>query len=185
MRVAILLSALALAACGGDTTTEDAARTGEVSLKNATVAEVAQQTAASGAAMRFQPGEWETSVEVVDAEIPGMPAAMAEQLRKSITVNTSITRCMTPEQAERPNEDMFAGDQGECRFDRYEMRGGRIDGAMTCTDAEQGTAKITMQGRYSATDFEMRNTVDASRDGGQAMKMTSRVTGRRLGECRS
>jgi hypothetical protein len=184
-RMVTAWAALALGGCGGETTTEQAARTCEVSLRNASIAEVAEQTAATGEAMRFQPGEWETKVEVVNAEIPGVPPAMAEQMRKAMTINTSVTDCMTPEQAERPSEGLFARDQGECRFDRYDMRGGRIDGAMTCTSAGEGTARITMQGSYTPTSFEMRNTVDASRGGGQAMKMESRVTGRRLGECRS
>ncbi|TKD52821.1 DUF3617 domain-containing protein [Sphingomonas baiyangensis] len=184
---AILLAG-ALAGCGGESTTESAARTGEISLRNASVGEVAEQTEAAGGlgAAAFSPGEWETRVQVTDAQIAGMPPAMVDQMRKQlITVRTSSS-CMTPDEATRPNETMFSGtDRGNCRFDRYDMANGRIAAAMTCMAmADQPAMTATMQGRYDATSFDIDNRLEVTNvAGAESLTMAARVTGKRLGDC--
>lgn len=182
---AIPLAALALAACGGETTRETAARTGEVDVKNASVAEVARQTRAAGTRLSFDPGNWQTTVEVIEAEVPGVPKQMVDQMRDRMMAKSVVTSCMTPEQAERPGEDMFGGSQGNCRFDRFTMKDGRIDGAMTCTGDGAGNqpAKITMSGDFTRTTFNLDNRIEAAPGSGPAIKMRSKVQGKRLGEC--
>lgn len=189
MMRAVLPAALLLAGCGGESTTESAARTGEVSLTNATAAQVAEQTAAASGtgAMKFDPGEWETTVELLDAQIPGMPDAVAKQVRDSMKMRTTVTSCMTPEQADRPSEEMLAGNDGNCRFDNYQMQGGRIQAAMTCQGGadEAANAKIVMDGRYTASSFDLQNSIQTRAAGMGDMTMRSRVSGKRLGDCKT
>lgn len=180
--------ALLLAACGGESTTGSAARTGEVSLTNATPAQVAEQAAAASAsgAIRFDPGEWETTVELIDAQMPGMPDGVARQVRDSMKMRTTVTSCMTPEQAGRPNEEMLAGNGGDCRFADYRMHSGRLQATMTCQGGQGApTATIVMDGRYTATSFALENSIETQAGAMGAMTMRSRVSGKRLGDCKT
>lgn len=186
MRRLILVAAAALAGCGGESTRESAAKTGEIDVTNASVAEVAAQTKAAGAQMRFDPGQWRTTIEVVEADIPGLPPQMAEQMKRQMLQKSTVSSCMTPEQAANPNEDLFAGKSGNCRFDRFTMKDGKVDAAMTCTGGGQGAgaAKIAMTGTFDKTRFQLDNRIEAKGPGAaSAMKMRSRVTGERTGDC--
>jgi hypothetical protein len=96
-----------------------------------------------------------------------------------------VTSCMTPEQAQRPSEDMFGGSQGNCHFDRFAMKDGKIDAAMTCAGDGAGNqaAKITMTGDFTRTGFNLDNRIEAAPGSGPAIRMRSKVEGKRLGEC--
>jgi hypothetical protein len=181
---------LLLAGCGGgQSSNQSAAQTGEVALTNASVEDVAAQTAAAGkaGAMRFEPGEWETTVTIDQASLPGMPTA-AKSMERLKLAKTTTRNCVTPEQAARPNEAMFGGKGGNCRFDRYAMRGGKLDATMRCTGAGMGgsEAVIAMTGRYAERSFDLVNTMTAApMPGHPEITMTSRVIGKRLGACKS
>jgi hypothetical protein len=180
------LAALTLSACGGGSTDESAARTGQVDVRNASVAEVARQTRAAGDRLRFQPGRWQTTTEVIEAEVPGVPPQMVDQLRQQMMAKSTITSCMTPEQAQTPTEKMFGGEQGNCRFERFTMANGRIDAAMTCTGdarAQQQAANVTLKGDFTATTFDLESRIEAAPGSGPAIKMRSKVSAKRLGEC--
>ncbi|WP_176484589.1 DUF3617 domain-containing protein [Sphingomonas spermidinifaciens] len=186
MRRLALIALVSLAGCGGESTRESAARTGEIDVSNASVEEVAAQTKAAGAQMRFDPGQWRTTIEVIEAEVPGLPPQMAEVMKKQMLQKSTVSSCMTPEQAANPNEDLFAGKSGNCRFDRFTMKDGKVDAAMTCAGdgSGAGAAKILMTGTFDKTRFEMENRIEATGAGArQAMKMRSRVTGERTGDC--
>lgn len=179
-------AALLLAACGGGESTEQsAAATGEVNLKNASLEEVAKQAEAASGAAKLQPGQWETKVEVSDIQMPGVPAAVAETVKGSMkgAANTTITNCITPEEAERPQGRVFGGASDQCRYDHFEMRGGRMSAKMVCQDANSGGGMtMTSAGTFTATSFAVSNDMEM-KGGAQAMTMKARVTGRRLGEC--
>jgi hypothetical protein len=184
----VALSALLLAACGTESTTQSAARTGDVSLTNASVAEVAKQAAAAkaGGAASFEPGEWETVVTIEGANIPGMPAVAAKAMEGLKRARTSVRSCMTPEQAAKPDEAMFAGKGVNCRFDRYVMMDGRLDATMSCAGEGGGErAVIAMKGGFTRTSFNLINSMTAApMPGHPKVAMQSRVTGKRLGACR-
>lgn len=179
MRLSPVLAALVLTACGGGSADD-------VDVTNASVAEVQARARAATASMRFQPGEWQTTSEVLEVEVPGVPPELAAQMRERMLARTSVSSCLTPEQAERPGADLFAGQQGNCRFDRFTMTDGRIDSAMTCAGGDSGAppARILMTGTFDATHFAMENRIEAIGAPGGTMKMRSRVTGRRTGPCR-
>jgi hypothetical protein len=177
-----------LAGCGSESTSQSAARTGDVSLTNASVAEVAKQTAAAnaGGATRFEPGEWETTVSIEGANIPGMPAGATKAMEKLKLAKTSVRNCMSPEQAAKPDEAMFAGKGGNCRFDRYVMKDGRIDATMSCAGERGGErAVIAMKGSFTRTSFDLANSMTAApMPGHPKVTMQSRVTGKRIGACK-
>jgi hypothetical protein len=177
----------ALAACNQQQSTqESAAKTGEVSLTNASPAEVAQQAQAAGTA-HFTPGEWETTVEVTEMELPGMPARVQEQMKKSMMSTSKMVKsCMTPEQAAKPQAGVLTGKtDSRCTYKNFTMAGGRIDAAMVCTGEQGAQMTQTIAGTYTETSFALASSVDATGGPGGGMKMKARTSGRRIGECRS
>jgi hypothetical protein len=177
----------ALAACNQQQSTQEtAAKTGEVSLTNASPAEVAKQAQAAGGA-HFTPGEWETAVDVTEVDLPGVPAEMREQMKKTLMSATKVVKsCMTPEQAAKPQAGMLSGkNDGRCTYKNFTMAGGRIDAVMVCAGAQGAEMTQTIAGTYTDTSFALTSSMDATGGPGGGMKMKARTNGRRIGECKS
>ncbi|WP_066480430.1 MULTISPECIES: DUF3617 domain-containing protein [unclassified Sphingomonas] len=188
-RILIAPMILMLAACGGgsggNSTVEQAAETGEVDLTNAAPGEVAKQAKASGA-MRLNPGEWETTVEVVDIDIPGMPKGgpHSDVMKVMREAKTTVTNCVTPEEAENPESGVFTGSNGQCRYERFRMGGGRIDGTLACRGKDGGgDMRMSVNGTFSDTAFALDNAME-TRMGDSVMKMRAKVSGKRIGACK-
>ena len=173
MKHLLLLAAgfVALSACNKSPT---------VDAKNATPEEVAKQVRASGVETAFvTPGEWTSKVTIVSMHVPGAPAAMSDQMKGRVSEERKY--CLTPEQAKKPNENFFAGNQNECRYDHFTMGGGKIDIAMVCKQ-ENLSNTTNMAGTYTPTTYSM----DVSSVGSgpqQDMTMKMHVDAKRIGEC--
>ena len=135
-----------------------------------------------GGGVSLQPGEWEMKTEVVNVAAEGLPAGMAEGMKKSASSTTRT--CMTPEEAKGPKGDLFAGDKsGNCKSEGFSWSGGKISGKTTCTgQGGVGKTVMTMDGSYAAQtmDMTMKSETDLA---GKPMTMEMRITGRRVGEC--
>lgn len=135
-----------------------------------------------GSGVSLQPGEWEMKMEVLDVKAEGLPAGMADGMKKSAG-STSKT-CMTPEEAKGPKGDIFAGDKsGSCKSEGFKWADGRIQGKTTCPgQGGTGETVMTMNGTYSPQNIDM--TMKTQTDlAGKPMTMEMRVSGRRVGEC--
>ncbi len=170
----LLACALPLAACSTEP---------EVSARNATVEDVAEQVAdASGGDSFVRPGKWRSRVQIEEFELPGAPPAAASAMRNMQERAQVHESCLTAEQAKRPKEDFFAGSNKNCRYDHFNMGGGKIDAVMNCT-GEGMTQTMAMQGTYGPDAYQMRMSMkaDSGPAGGMTMKM--RVDAKRVGEC--
>lgn len=184
----VAASALALAACNGQSTKQSAAVTGDVSLKNASVEQVAEQVKAAGG-VKLQPGQWETTVETLEIDLPIPEGPVRDQVVKQMkSQRSTVSNCITKEQAENPSAGVFAGTQGKCAYKEFKMGGGKIHGVIECQNpAPTGSTatKVTTSGAYSGTTFDMVNRVDASGPNNMDMHIKAHVTGKRLGECKA
>lgn len=180
MRLTIALALLALAACNKEP---------KLKAENATVAEVAAkvQQSQAGRDVRFQPGEWQVVSQAKLVEAKGMPPGVADQMKAAMQRSSMETQCLTPEQAARPNSDMFAGKQNSiCKYDSFEMGGGVIKATLHCPGGAGSQMAMTMDGRYTPTGYTMDATMDMQAPGsGQTMKMTVHSVGTRIGECKA
>ena len=157
----------------------------EVTAENASIGEVAEQVReASGGKMVVRPGRWVSDVTLESIDIPGMPPAAAEQIKATMAKAASgHETCLTPEQANRPSEDFFAGADGNCRYDKFTMDGGKIDGVMRCS-AQGSTQLISFAGAYSPESYDMKmNSRLETGPGANPMTMAMRIKSRRVGEC--
>lgn len=159
----------------------------KVDMKDASVEDVAAKVEkARGSDMIVLPGKWVQNVTMETFEIPGMPASAQASVRETMKANASGHEvCLTDADTKRPSEDFFAGKDRNCRYERFTMRGGKIDGVMRC---EQSGMVQTMElkGDYAPDHYAMR--MDMRTEGGPSgamgkMHMVMRVDAKRVGDC--
>ena len=172
-RAALLIAfAVPIAACGGPSVSEE----------NASVEEVAEEVRkASRDQGLIRAGKWASSVTIEQMSMPGMPPQAAEQMKQMIAQTHSSESCLSPEDVQRPSASFFSTN-GDCRYDHFTMRGGRIDAQMRC-EAQGSTQVMEMKGTYSPNAYEMRMTSRGEAGAGQGMAMQMKVEAKRVGEC--
>ena len=173
----VLLIAVAAAALGACN------REPKVDAKDATPEEVAAKVKEAGMdQIAIRPGLWQSKVTINKVEVPGAPPEMAAAMQGK--TSEERTYCLTPEEAKKPNENFFAGNRDECRYDHFTMSGGKIDAAMRCTH-EQMTQQIDFSGSYTPDAYQM--AMDTKVAGGPremaGMSMSMKVESKRVGEC--
>lgn len=117
----------------------------------------------------MQPGLWEITTKM---EMPGMPVAMPP---------TKITHCYTSQDVE--NTDKTIPKDQSCKLDSHNVSGNKVTWTVSCKEKSgdmKGSGEMTYQG--NSYDGMMKMTVQSK--GEQAMNMTYRYSGKRLGDCR-
>lgn len=172
--VPLALTIIAQGGCGKN----EAGKTDAVATEAPTVAAVKE---------RPQPGKYRVTTRITHYSMPGMPAAAAQQMQGMFSqTGQSAEFCLTPEQASKGYEDMTRRTaQGDCRYDRFSARDGKLDAAMTCTPGQGMTTVSTVAGTFSAEGSRMKIVADAKGEHlpGGAMHMESEVTTERIGDC--
>ena len=169
----ICLAALVLTACGQSGNQDQAARTADKA-----------QSGASETPFQMQPGRYHATVTTEALEIPGMPAAMADQVKSMMGPAAGEDGCITPVRAARGidvvKEQMA---RGQCRFDRFVARDGKVDAAFTCQTGEGMAMQATSGGTYSPTGLTVRVDGTLSGPGGKTMHVVQVVKTARIGDC--
>lgn len=180
-RLMIVLPAIAvLTACNSKPT---------IKAENASVAEVA---AATQDAVKLEPGKWETTVNIVSVEGPGLPAGMADAMKQQMKAQ-KVETCLTPEQAARPPQDML-GAAKNCTYEKFEMSGGKMDGTMVCKGMPGSSGptemRASMSGKFASTSYDVTSEATMTMPampggpaGGGKVTTKTQVVGKRLGAC--
>lgn len=162
-----LILLLALAACGSEPK-------GDMSPE-----EVADELSQ----MKIRPGQWEATNEVLSSEAPGLPA---EAIRRMVGRKTSVSNCITPEQASKPSANFLAAQKdGKCTYQDWSMDDGEMRGTMTCQGPDlPGRAVMKMAGTYGEESYDMTmETAVSGLPNGMSMTVTARTSGKRTGDC--
>ena len=163
-------AALLLVACGGQDGNEQAGAEGK-----------------GGGAVALQPGQWETTIQFTELDVPGMPAEVANQMRGMMGQPQTNSACVTPEEAANPAGDLVGGSNENCQYSESTFAGGTIRVRGTCRDPSGGTSQMAMEGSYTPTSMQARITTEQQGAAGtpqaQAMRMTGNLSARRTGEC--
>lgn len=169
-------SVLLLSGCG---------KTGEEAEDGAPMS--AEEVADKVQAVKLEPGQWETTVEILDVRMEGLPeGAPAGMMNNMIGTTTTVKSCITKEQAEKPNADFLSAQKdANCSYSSFDMSGGLIKAAMTCSGKDRpGELKLNMTGKYGSDSYEMNQEMQmAGFQQGMSMAMKSKVTGRHVGDC--
>jgi hypothetical protein len=125
----------------------------------------------------LQPGLWQTTVTIKSVTMPNAPASMMRAMQGH---TTNVKQCVTAQDAARGPHDLLKS-APSCRFTRYAMAGGRFSAAMSCAQGG-GSMNSTVIGAFTPTSFSADSNVVMT--GGAGMTMASRITSRRLSDCR-
>lgn len=189
MRLTILAAGallLPLAACNKGPSTEESARqTGEIRLENASMEEVAKQSAAADTKNPTQPGQWENSFQLVAIETGGVPEPMASQMKAEVGKPPKVeTGCRKADDVKPLDVSKLPPSQRGCTFPKYKVVGGKIDAAMEC-DTPMGKSHMTITGTQGKTSYDLTMTQRQTAPGQtKESSMTVRMVGKRLGECK-
>lgn len=170
-------AAIAFAACssGGDEGA-DADGDGEITQEEAR---------AEAANVRMEPGEWEVTTQLTQIDAPGMPEAAREMMREQMGRSTTYNHCITPEQANNPEAEMFGGeDNQDCTYSEFNMSGGNMLIEASCRpEGMEGEMTMRMEGSYSPTEYDMTMNMTTTGTPMGDMTMSGETTGRRIGPC--
>lgn len=186
MRKLVLLpmvAAIALAGCGKK---EEASASGEAGGEKAAPAEAA----AAGLEMP-QPGEYKQTVEIIEMSIPGMPAAMAAQMKQSMSANMELTDCLTPGESKEALKQLTSrgmSNESNCTYEKFDVSGGKIDAVMKCGgDGEKGgggTFKLAGSFNSTGSDLTVEGDQIVPDMPGGKMHMKMHMVSKRIGECK-
>ena len=119
---------------------------------------------------------------------PGMPPEMQAAMKARVGEPRTVEACLTPEQVDNP-ERMIGAVPDSCRYQRYTMGNGKMDGKMRC-ESNGMVQEMRVAGTYSKDQYSLtidnKTTAPAGAVAGQpagTMSMKMKVESRRLGEC--
>jgi len=148
----------------------------------------------SESAVSLQPGQWETTIRMTSIEVPGAPEAMVTQMRAQMANQVDTrSQCITPQEAANPAGNMLNPDGGRegCTFTDNVFAGGVINVNGSCPGpGGRGSARMGLQGSFTATTMEGRVTAEVTAPPGaappgtpQTVRMTGTMASRRTGDC--
>ena len=178
IHTAPLAAAILLAACGDDADTDgDGALSGD---------EVAAEAAG---AIKPQPGQYRTTYQMLEFNVPGATDAMKQQMQAQMggaaEVAKPITSCLTPEQVAANGPEQMAKNmaEGNCTVARFDVSGGTISADMQCTVANGTTNHVLMDGQMTGTSSTITMTSEMDMQSLGKVQMKTRVTSERIGDC--
>ena len=122
---------------------------------------------AGGALADIEPGNWEMTVST---SVEGMPGGMAP---------VTQARCLTREDARDPTR--LIGTSAGCEFSNRRDTGSEITFNVACT----GQVPMSGSGAVRYTAQAVDGTLELTADmGNQRLVTRSRLTGKRLGDCK-
>jgi hypothetical protein len=142
-----------------------------------------EEVAAELRSVRVEPGLWELSSAVLEAQGPNLPREAQARIKGH---RQHARNCITPEQAARPEANFLRRQvDSNCTYRGFSMRGGRVRGEMRCTGGDMpGTMTTSMDGRYGARSYDVRmHMTSTEMPLGANMIIDTRTIGRRIGDC--
>lgn len=134
-----------------------------------------------------EPGQYRTTMKIIDVRIPGMDPAKAAQMKGMFgATGKSFDFCLSKEDADKGFEELNKRSaQGKCSYDNFSVSGGRLDAKITCQTGQGMTTTSEMHGTYTSTGSKLTMTSDtgAAAMPGKGMHIEAEVTNERLGAC--
>lgn len=168
--VALAFGALVLAGCNQ-------------AYKGPKTMEEAQKEAAK--LERPKPGQYTQTMKVTKFEMPGAPPEMAAQMKATLGQAQATDFCLTQEMSDKGFEEMFReiGKGGECKYQRFDVSGGKLDALLECESKTEGKGTIKMAGTVGSEGSDVTVEIDTKNPASPmgntliGMQMVSKRTG--------
>jgi hypothetical protein len=176
--ISVAAIALALSACSGGQKAENRQASGPE--------DAAAKVAATQ--IKLQPGEYESTMKVLEFTMPGMPAGAGDRMKTLMAgeMEKPHRYCFTPEQAaEGPKQLVSRMQQGDCKMSDFNSSANTVSGTMQCSFNGRGSSTTKFEGTYAADGSTMKMESDQQMPGmgGKGVHMKMQVDTRRVGEC--
>jgi hypothetical protein len=126
-------------------------------------------------------------MQFTSIEAPGAPEAQLAAMREAMGRPRTESSCVTPEQAAHPTGTMLNPGGQNCQFTDNVFAGGTIRVHGTCQQPGGTSARMNMDGTYTATTMNVHlsseMTMPAGMPGPRSLRMSGTMTGRRTGDC--
>lgn len=170
--IAGLTGAALLAGCSGGGNA-DADGNGSVTAK-----EAVDQAKEQG--MMPEPGLYKATITMTGIEVPGMPPEMAGHGAGMVTTSED---CLTKDEVDKGFEELMKqGQNGECSYEKFALKDGKLDAVMVCKTPE-GAARMIMTGTTTPTASEFTASTKMSFDGVGEATMNFTAKHERIGDC--
>lgn len=161
-----------LAGCS-DSGNADANADGTVTAK-----EVAAQAKAQG--IMPEPGLYRATITMTGIDIPGLPPEMAGHGGGMVTTSED---CLTKEEVAKGFEELMKqGQNGECSYETFTLKDGKMDAVMVCK-TEEGAARMTLTGNATPTSSEFTASTKMNFEGVGEATMNFTAKHERIGDC--
>ena len=144
----------------------------------------ANEVAAELRGLRVEPGLWEVTSAVLDANGENMPREAQARMKGH---RRTLRNCVTPAQAARPDESFLRArqDGSQCSWRGFRLEGERLRGEMRCTGGRlPGVMTTRMDGRYGPRSYDVRMRMTSTdMPLGANMVIDTLTIGRRIGDC--
>ena len=172
-----LVAAILLGACGGGDTDAD----GDGELTGEEVA------AAVEGMVQPRPGQYRTTLELLEFDAPGVPEAAKEQMQQAFASGLAEpnTFCMTEAQAAEngPRQMVENLAESDCEMTTFNVSGNSVVAEMQCAGASGGANTVKMEGEMTAENSTMTMDMTQELPGTGNVGMKMRVNSQRIGEC--
>lgn len=139
----------------------------------------APEAAAPPAAAKMKPGEWRTTVTMVDMAMEGMPAGMARKFRMEPIVTIE---CVSGDKIDDFVNKRSSNEPGAaCTMSDVNTSGGRFAAKTTCTGAG-GARTVAMSGVYGESKVELDMDMTGDTPSGP-MSAKMHMLSERTGDC--
>jgi hypothetical protein len=134
---------------------------------------------------RPEPGQYTQSMKVTKFEMPGAPPEMAAQMKAALGQAQATEFCLTKEMSDKGFEEMFReiGKGGECKYQRFDVSGGKLDALLECESKTEGKGTIKMAGTVGSEGSDVTVEIDTKNPASPmgntviGMQMISKCTG--------
>ena len=99
----------------------------------------------------------------------------------------TVEYCLTPEDAAKGFEEMTRRSaEGNCTYERFSAKDGKLDAAMTCKTGQGMETRSEVAGTFTPTGSEltMKSQATSPDMPGGAMKMSGSISTQRIGDCK-
>jgi hypothetical protein len=175
MEKAIIITTFAavlIAGCSGGGSA-DADGNGKVSIS-----EAAKMAEAEG--LKPEPGYYKATITMTGITIPGMPPEMKGH---GAGLTTTSEYCLTAEEVDKGFAEMMKrGQNGECSYESFSLKGGKMDAVMVCK-TPKGQTRTRMNGTVTPTrsDYTASTTMQFPELGKGTLSFAARHE--RIGDC--
>lgn len=137
---------------------------------------------------QIQAGQWETTVELTGADIPGATPEQRAQIQRQIGVEQpQPPQCLTEAQARNYLQELRGSIPPACRVSDETYAGGVIRTKISCpAQPGQPAVSFSLEGNFTATTMNATITQEATPPAGSSegvMRRTQRLHSRRVGDC--